>query len=78
MQPQKNDLQPHIYNPLEPYRARIAPTSGSPMVSTNNKEDQRSPVIKGETAAASGAKPEAGAQSMSVLPGFILLSVLLQ
>ena len=48
------------------------------MVPTNKKEDLRSPVIRGETAAASGAKPAARVQSMSALPGFIPLSVLLQ
>ena len=62
------------HNPLDPCRARIVPTFGSPMVPTNNKEDQRSPVIRGETAAssASGAKPGARAQPISVLIGFIL------
>ena len=78
MQLSKYDLLPHIYNPLETYIAKIVPTSGSPMVPTSNKEDERSPVIGGETAAASGAKSAARAQPMSALPGFVLLSVLLQ
>ena len=78
MQLQKNDLQPPIYNPLEPYRARIVPTTGSLIVNINNKEDERSLVIRGETTAASGAKPSVRAQLMSVLPGFIFMSTLLQ
>ena len=65
---QKNDLQPH--NPLEPCRARMVSTSGSQMLPTNNKEDQRSTVIRGETTATSGAKPAARAQPI----GFFLLS----
>ena len=36
MQPQKNDLQSHFYDPLEPCRARIVPTFGSSMVPTNS------------------------------------------
>ena len=53
--------------------------SCSPVVPTN-KEDERSPVIRGETVVASnGAKSAARAQPMSALPGFILLlPVLLQ
>ena len=39
-----------------------------------NKEDQPYPVITGEPAAASGAKPATRAQPLSVLPGFILLT----
>ena len=74
----KHDVQPDIYNPHEPCRARIVPTSGSPMVPNNNKEDQRPPVVIGETAAASGAKPAARVQPMSVLLGVILKTVLLQ
>ena len=41
----KNNLQPHTYNPLEPCIARIVPTSGSPMVPINKKEDERSSLI---------------------------------
>ena len=78
MQSLKNDLQSHIYNPLEPCIARIVPTSGSPMVPTNNKEYERSLVIRGESATTSATKPASGAQPMSALPGFLLLSVLLQ
>ena len=74
----ETDLQPPIYNPLEPYRARIVPTTGSLIVNINNKEDERSLVIRGETTAASGAKPSVRAQLMSVLPGFIFMSTLLQ
>ena len=75
MQPQKNDLQPYIiYNPFEPCIARITPTSGNPMVPANNKEDKRSPVIRGETAAISGAKPAARTQPITALPGLLLLS----
>ena len=48
------------------------------MVPTRNKEDERSPVIRGEPAASSGAKSAARAQPVSALPGFVLLSVLLQ
>ena len=78
MQSQKNDLQPHIYNPLELCIARIVPTSGSPMVPINNEEDERSTVIRGKTeATTSEAKPAARTQPMSALPGFLLLSVLL-
>ena len=67
MQLQKNNRQPH--NPLEPCRARIVPIFGGQVVP--------SLVITGETTDASGAKLVARAQHMSVLPGFILLSVLL-
>ena len=77
MQPQKHDLQPH--NTLEPCRARIVPISDSQVVPTNNKEYERSPVIRGKTAASSGAKPVARAQPMNnMFPGCILPSVLLQ
>ena len=72
LQPHVYDLQTHVYDPLEPCRARIVPTSGSPMVPII-KEDQRCPVIRGETGAVSGAKPAARAQPMSVLSGSILL-----
>ena len=47
--------------------------SGSSMVPTNNKEDERSPVVRRKTAAAFGAMSAARAQPMSALPGFILL-----
>ena len=67
-----------IYNPLEPCIARIVPTSGSTIVPASNKEDERSSVIRGEAAAAFGAKSAARAQPMSALRGFILLSVLQQ
>ena len=40
------------------------------MVPTSNKEDGRYHVIRGETAAASGAMSTARAQPMSALPGF--------
>ena len=76
MQSQKNDLQLYNYNHLEPCLARIIPTSGSPMVPTNNKENKRSPVIRGETAADFGAKSAAKAQPVRALPGFIRMSVL--
>ena len=39
-----------------------------------NKEDQPYPIITGETTAASGAKPAARAQPMSMLRGFILVT----
>ena len=78
MQLSKYGLQPHIYSPLETCIAKIVPRSGSLMVPTSNKEDERSPVIRGETAASSGAKSAARAQPMGALPGFVLLSVLLQ
>ena len=55
MQPQKTDLQSH--NPLELCKASIVPTSDSQVVPTNNKVYQRSPVIREETAAFSGANP---------------------
>ena len=42
------------------------------MAPSNIKEEQRSPVIKVETAAASGVPPAARAQPVSVLPRFIL------
>ena len=67
MRPQKSHLQPHIYHSLEPCRVRVGTMSGSPMVSISTKEDQRSPVIRGETTAASGAKLAARAQPMGVL-----------
>ena len=70
MQPQKNELQ--LDNPLEPCRAIIVRTSGTQVVPNSNKQYQRTPVIRGETAAASGAKPVAKAQPMSVLPGYTL------
>ena len=63
-----------IYNSLEPYIARTVPTSGSLMVHTSKKEDERSPVIRGETAAAFEAKPAARAQPMSALPNRLLAS----
>ena len=59
-----------MYSPLHPCRARMVTTSSGPMVPTNNKEKQRSPVLRGKTAASSGAKPAATGQPMSVLPGF--------
>ena len=77
MQPQKHDLRSH--NTLEPCRARIVPISDSQVVPTNNKEYQRSPVIRRKTVASSGAKAVARAQPMNnVFPGFILPSVLFQ
>ena len=42
------------------------------------KEKKQSPVVRGETAAASEAESAAKAQPISALPGFILVSVLLQ
>ena len=69
---------PHNYNPLESCIAVIVTTPGSPMAPTSSKEDVRSPEIRRETAAASGAQSAARAQPMSAFPGFILLSVLLQ
>ena len=65
-------------NLLEPCVARIVLTSGSPMVPTNNEEDERSPVIRGRTVPTLGAKPAARVQPMSAFLGFLLLSVLLQ
>ena len=65
----KNDLLPHIYNFLETCRARIVLMSSSTMVFPYNEKDQRSPVVRGETVAASGAKPAASAQPRGVLPG---------
>ena len=47
------------------------------MVPTSNKVGERSPVIRGETAAASGAKSAARAQPMRALLGLILLIVFL-
>ena len=67
MPPQKKHLQPHIYHPLEPCRARIGLMSGTPMVPIITNEDPRSPVIRGETTAACGAKPAARVQPMGVL-----------
>ena len=74
----KRPTTTHNYNPLEPCIARMVPTSGSPVVPTNSKENERFLVIRGETAAVSGAKSAARTQSMGALPGFILLSVLLK
>ena len=42
------------------------------------KEKKRSPLYREETAVASGAESAVRAQPMSALPGFILVSVLLQ
>ena len=52
--------------------------SSSTMVFPNNEKYQRSPVVRGETVAASGAKPAASAQPTGVTRGVILLSFLLQ
>ena len=46
------------------------------MVPISKKDDERSPVTRGKTTAAPGAKSAVRAQPMSALPEFILLSVL--
>ena len=52
---------------------------GSDKVGEDREKDEQFPeMIRGEMAATSGAKSVARAQPMSALPGFILLSVLLQ
>ena len=48
------------------------------MIPINNKENQRSPVIRGETVTAFVVKSGARAQPMNVPPEFIQLLVMLQ
>ena len=65
-----------------PSRRTLTEDVGSPgaidKVGGDGRKDERSPVIRGETTAASGAKSAARAQPMSALSGFMLMSVLLQ